>query len=67
MRRYTTINFDGMYEMGFDMREYTTINFDGMRRDYAALMGFGIMHATYTEMKCTYSTIYSSVHNSMGA
>jgi hypothetical protein len=56
-----------MYEMGFDMREYTTINFDGMRRDYAALMGFGIMHATYTEMKCTYSTIYSSVHNSMGA
>jgi len=41
MRRYTTINFDGMYEMGFDMREYTTINFDGMRRDYAALMGFG--------------------------
>ena len=41
MRGYMTINFDGMYEMGFDMREYTTINFDGMRRDYAALMGFG--------------------------
>ena len=22
MRGYMTINFDGMYEMGFDMREY---------------------------------------------